>query len=77
MIWDDLELYDSYAWSFNKNMLTVYDDQKRPKRKIKAEFVNNGSNYKQDDWDIDVLRRGIYLTNTESISSQRDGLIYK
>ena len=77
MIWNDLELYDSYAWTFNKNMLTVYDDQKRPKRKIKAEFVNNGSNYKQDDWDIDVLRRGIYLTNTESISSQRDGLIYK
>lgn len=77
MIWNDLELYDSYAWTSNNNTLTIYRDQKRPKRKIKAEFVNNGSNYKQDDWDVDVLQRGIYLTNTESISSERDGLIYK
>jgi hypothetical protein len=77
MIWDDLELYDTYAWMSKDNSLTMYNDQKRPKRKIKAEFVDNGSNYQQDDWDIDVLQRGMYLTNTESISSERDGLIYK
>ena len=77
MIWNNLELYDSYAWVKTEDSFNIFKDIQRPQRKIKAEFVDNGSNYKQSDWDISVLQRGMYLTNTESISNERDGLIYK
>lgn len=78
-IWNNLQYYDSYAWysSGYGQDITVMEDLVRPLRKIKAEFVDNGSNYKQQDWELDVLQRGMYLTNTESISSNRDGLIYR
>jgi len=77
MIWNNLELYDSYAWVKTEDSFNIFKDIQRPQRKIKAEFVDNGSNYKQSDWDISVLQRGMYLTNTESISNERDGIIYK
>jgi hypothetical protein len=77
-LWDNLEYFDSYAWKIEDNSdFLVFDDTIRPKRKVKAKFVDNGRNYKQQDWDIDLLQRGMYLTNTESISSDRDGVIYK
>ena len=77
MIWNNLELYDSYAWVKTEDSFNIFKDIQRPQRKIKAEFIDNGSNYKQSDWDISVLQRGMYLTNTESISNERDGIIYK
>jgi hypothetical protein len=77
MIWNNLELYDSYAWIKTEDSFNIFKDIQRPQRKIKAEFVDNGSNYKQSDWDISVLQRGMYLTNTESINNERDGIIYK
>jgi len=77
LIWNDLELYDNYAWIKNKNDVVFYKDQIRPKRKIKAEFNADSNHYRQPDWDLDILKRGMYLTNTESISNERDGLIYK
>jgi hypothetical protein len=77
MIWNDLDYYDSYAWIENDETVTVFEDTTRPKRKVKAEFVDNGRNYKQQDWSLELLQRGMYLTNTESISSERDGEIYK
>jgi len=77
MIWNDLDLFDRYAWIKTSDSFDIFKDTPRPKRKIKAEFVDNGRNYKQQDWDLNILKRGMYLTNTESISSERDGVIYK
>ena len=76
MIWNDLDYFDRYAWVVSDEV-TVFEDMNRPSRKIKADFVDNGSNYRQQDWDIPILQRGMYVTNTENISSERDGLIYK
>lgn len=77
MIWNNLEYYDSYAWIEEEESVTVFEDTVRPKRKVKAEFIDNGTHYKQEDWTLELLQRGVYLTNTESISSVRDGEIKK
>ena len=45
MIWNNLELYDSYAWIKTEDSFNIFKDIQRPQRKIKAEFIDNGSNY--------------------------------
>lgn len=76
-MWDDITYYDSYAYVYDGTTYNFFTDMCRPKRKIKAEFAENSGHYKQGDFDLNLLRRGLYLTNTENISSERDGKIYK
>lgn len=76
-IWGDIEYYDKYAFVVSNDDIKVFEDMNRPSRKIKAEFVEDSGHYKQQDWDMELLQRGMYLTNTEDISSEVDGLIYK
>jgi hypothetical protein len=85
---DFIELFDSYAWEAiqlnlnirmgNRVVYKFFTDKKRPERKIKAQFNNDSihSHMLQNDFDIKRLRHGVYVTNTEEINSERDGLVF-
>lgn len=76
-MWNDENYFDSYAYVFDGSEYNFFTDVHRPKRKIKADFAEDSGHYKQQDFSLELLQRGLYLTNTEDISSQRDGEIYK
>ena len=80
---DFSEILDSYAWSASNVSIpvrmgervvwTIYTDQKRPLRKIKAQ--HNGVSLMQQDFDDNMLKNGVYTANTENLNSERDGQI--
>ncbi len=82
---DFIPLFDRYAYEVHeydidirmgpRHVYNLFTDTERPKRKIKATFNDNGDNIKQHDFDINLLRHGAYVTNTENIDSYRDGRI--
>ena len=75
MIWKDIDKFDKYAWHLSDDGIEFHTDIIRPSRKVKAKFDNNGKNIEQPDWSLNILQTGLYLTNTESVSSNRDGLL--
>ena len=82
---DFIELFDRYGYTaqwFNldirmgrRRVYCLHTDRHRPSRKVKAQFVDNGANIKQPDFNLDRLRFGAYITNTENLDSERDGRI--
>jgi len=82
---DFMKLFDKYAYEvfeFDldirmglRHVYCLYPDRIRPQRKIKADFNDNGANIEQPNFDIDKLRYGVYVTNTENLDSDRDGMI--
>ena len=82
---DFIELFDRFGYTaqwFNLNIrmgqrrvYCLHVDRQRPQRKIKADFVDNGANVQQPDFNLDRLRFGAYITNTERLNNERDGLV--
>jgi SAM-dependent methyltransferase len=83
---DFIPLLDRWAWSMknvdmdirmgNRAVYCLHTDLERPKRKIKAEFNANSENHVhhlQPDFSLEQLKHQVYLTNTEDLSSQKDG----
>ena len=85
---DYSELFDRYAYVAKNHSLDIrmgnrivyclYVDKTRPERKIKASFNENSihQHHKQDDFDNNRLRHNVYMTNTENLSHERDGLLF-
>lgn len=80
---DFSNLLDSYAYEASPFILDIrmgdrtvyclYTDKKRPERKIKADFNSQAEHEKQDDFSNDILKHGVYITNTENIDNDVDG----
>lgn len=82
-----IELFDTFAWRAkqvdmdirmgNRVIYTFYTDKMRPERKIKAGFNEDSifEHQKQGDFNLDRLRKGVYITNTENIDHDRDGMV--
>lgn len=61
-----------------RNVYTFFADRPRPDYKIKANF-NEESHYdhwRADEFDYEKLKNLVYLTNTEHVNDERDGLIF-
>jgi len=61
-----------------RNVYTFFVDYKRPEFKIKADFKKDSihDHWLADDYDRNTLKHCVYLTNTEHLNSERDGLLY-
>jgi len=80
---DFSNLFDRYAYEAvpfildirmgDRNVYCLYTDKKRPERKIKAQFNSEKDHQKQDDFDSNILKHGVYITNTENINNDVDG----
>lgn len=83
---DFAAMFDRWAWSMksvdmdirmgNRAVYCLYTDRERPERKIKAKFNANSEHhehYLQPDFSLQQLQHQVYLTNTEDLSSAKDG----
>lgn len=61
-----------------RNVYTFFVDYKRPEFKIKADFNKNSihDHWHADEFDRNTLKHCVYLSNTESINNERDGVVF-